>query len=119
MTHDLFTAVDVGKMCTELIDDCNRKFNGHGRFTYSPKELRNNQVIRFVNKRNEYTTLLELVYDYANGNAAEHELYIGNIIRQVLEAFSTFEFKKKIEDVSIDDEILSLMKNAVSTIEFE
>ena len=111
MTHDLFTAVDVGKMCTELMNDCNRIFNGQGDFLYSPKELRDNQVIRFTNKRNEYTTLLELVYDYANGGAADQEPYIGNIIRQVLEAFSTFEFRKKIEDVSIDDEVLSLMEN--------
>ena len=119
MTHDLFTAVDVGKMCTELMSDCNKKFNGQGDFTYSPKELRNNQVIRFINKRNEYTTLLELVYDYANGDATDQEPFIGNVIRQVLEAFSTFEFKKKIEDVSIDDEILALMGNEEHKLYFK
>ncbi len=119
MTHDLFTAVDVGKMCTELMDDCNKKYHGQGNFLYSPKELRDNQVIRFINKRNEYTTLLELVYDYANGGATEQEPYIGNIIRQVLEAFSTFEFKKKIEEVSVDDEILALMGNEKHRLYFK
>ena len=119
MTHDLFTAVDIGKMCTELMDDCNRKYNGQGDFLYSPKELRDNHVIRFINKRNEYTTLLELVYDYANGGAANQEPYIGNIIRQVLEAFSTFEFKKKIEEVSVDDEILALMENEEHRLYFK
>jgi energy-coupling factor transporter ATP-binding protein EcfA2 len=119
MTHDLFTAVDVGKMCADLVKDCKRKFNGQGSFVYSPKELRDNQVFRFNNNRNEYTTLLELVYDYANGGATDQEPYIGNIIRQVLEAFATFEFKKKIDDVSIDDEILSLMGNEKHRLYFK
>lgn len=119
MTHDLFTAVDVGKMCTELMDDCKKKFNGHGCFRYSPKELRDKQVIRFINNRNEYTTLLELVYDYANGGVADSEPYIGNIIRQVLEAFSTFEFKKGIEEVSIDDDILALIDNEEHRLYFK
>ncbi len=111
MTHDLFTAIDVGKMSQELIDECKKKYSGHGFFLFSPKELRDNQIFRFTNKRNEYTTLLELVYAYANGEKNEQGPYIGNIIRQVLEAFSTFEYKKGIEDVSVDDEILALMKN--------
>lgn len=119
MTHDLITAVDVGKMCKELMDDCKRRYNGHGDFLYSPKELRDNQILRFINNRNEYTTLLELVYNYAQGSADDQEPYIGNIIRQVLEAFSTFEFKKKIEDVSIDDDILSLMANEKHRLYFK
>lgn len=111
MTHDLYTAIDVGKMSQELINECNKKYSGHGPFLFSPKELRDNQIVRFANKRNEYTTLLELVYAYANGEKNEQSPYIGNIIRQVLEAFSTFEYKKGIEEVSVDDEILALMKN--------
>ncbi len=111
MTHDLFTAIDIGKMYGELMTDCAKRFPGQGGFVYSPKELSNKKLKRLSNDRNEYTILLSLVYDFANGGAAEHEIYIGNIIRQVLEAFSTFEFKKTIDKVSVDDDILAVMKN--------
>ncbi|MDD5918180.1 MAG: AAA family ATPase [bacterium] len=111
MTHDLLTAIDIGKIYEELMADCKKKFNGQGVFTYSPKELRDSQLIRFTNKRNEYTTLISVVYEYAKGGASEQDPYIGNIIRQVLEAFSTFEFKKGIADVSTDDDILSTMEH--------
>ena len=40
------------------------------------------------------------------GDAEEYEIIIGNIIRQVLEAFSTFQYKKNIEKVSTDTYIL-------------
>ena len=110
MTHDLLTAVDIGKMCTALMADCNRKFNGRGSLLYLPEELSSNQIVRFINKRNEYTSLVSLVYEYARGGATNQEPYIGNVIRQVLEAFSTFEFKKGIEDVATDDEILAEME---------
>lgn len=68
-------------------------------------------IKRFVNSRNEYTELMKLVYEYANGGASDQDAYIGNIIRQVLEAFSTFEFKQSIEGVSTDDSILSVMEH--------
>lgn len=65
------------------------------------------------------TVLLELVYDYAKGGAINQEPYIGNIIRQVLEAFSTFEFKKGIGEVSTDNEILALMENEEHRLYFK
>ena len=36
---------------------------------------------------------------------------MGNILRQLLEAFSTFEYRKGIDEVSLDDKILGLMDN--------
>ncbi len=109
MTHDLFTATDTEKILKELKVDCNKKYNGQSSFIYSQKELHNHLLVPFNNKRNEYTTLMNLVYEYANGNATEQELFIGNIIRQVLEAFSTFEYKKSINEVSTDDSVLALI----------
>lgn len=119
MTHDLLTALDIGTIFDELMKECKKKYNGHGTFVYSPKELRNKQLIRFVNKRNEYTNLLSLIYDYAQGGSTEHGPYIGNILRQVLEAFSTFEYKKGISDVSVDDEILSTMEHEEHRLYFK
>ena len=62
-------------------------------------------------KRQEYTELIKLIYKYGCGNAGEYDIIIGNIMRQALEAFATFEFKKGIEAVSTDEIILAKMCN--------
>lgn len=51
--------------------------------------------------------MIKIIYNYALGDAQEYEIIIGNIIRQVLEAFSTFQYKKNIEKVSTDSFILN------------
>ena len=67
-------------------------------------------IVRFsYNKRQEYTELMKNIYDYATGHTQQHELIIGNMMRQVLEAFSTFEYKKSIEAVSTDSMILNML----------
>lgn len=109
MTHDLFTAIDIEKILLELKAEYNRKYNGQTSFVKSQKELQDHQLVPFANKRNEYTALMKLVYNYANGNATEQEPFIGNVIRQILEAFSTFEYKKSIDEVSTDDSVLAIM----------
>ena len=43
------------------------------------------------------------------GNGSEYEIVIGNIMRQALEAFATFVYKKGIEDISTDDTVLSII----------
>ena len=63
-------------------------------------------------KRHEYTTLIEDIYRYAIGDVREIEPVIGNMMRRALEAFSTFEYKKGIEDISLDRDILSSMGNS-------
>ena len=109
MTHDLFTAIDLEKIASELKTSFTSKYGGRREFNSYSKELKNHTLEPFYNKRNEYTELMKVVYEYANHKTAEQEPYIGNIIRQVLEAFSTFEYKKSIEDVSTDESILSLL----------
>lgn len=53
----------------------------------------------------------KIIHDDNNGlgDADEYELVIGNIMRQVLEAFSTFQYKKGIEEVSTDRSILAIL----------
>lgn len=109
LTHDLMTAIDIEKIYEELIAECRSKFNGLRGFAFAPYELHNCGIERFVNKRNEYTELLKLIYEYGNGGANEQGTYIGNIMRQVMEAFATFEYKKGIDAVSTDDSILAAM----------
>lgn len=73
-------------------------------------ELNDESLVQFQYKnRQEYTELIQTIYAYGQGQADNQEIVIGNIMRQTLEAFSTFEFKKGIDKISTDDNILSLL----------
>lgn len=73
----------------------------------SCRELKNKEIILFsLTKRNEYSEILKSVYDYACGADENDDLIIGNSMRRVLEAFSTFVYKKGTVEISCDDSIL-------------
>lgn len=73
------------------------------------KDITKIKLLGAINNRQEYIEILESIYKYASGNADEYELIIGNVMCQVLEAFSTFEYKKGIEAISTDTQILGLL----------
>ena len=58
-------------------------------------------------KRHEYTEMMKMIYDYSMEGCSDNSILIGNIMRQVLEAFSTFEYKKGISEVSTDKSIIN------------
>lgn len=64
-------------------------------------------------------TLLQQVFSYAQNPAPDQELVIGNMMRRVLEAFSTFSYKKGISDVSLDANILALLPDDNSRMYFQ
>lgn len=109
MTHDLMTFYDLDKVFEELMGECSNKFQGQkikfNRFELNQQEL---QVFRY-RQRQEYTELVKVIYEYALGNGNSYEIIIGNILRQVLEAFATFQYKKGIEEVSTDSYILDAL----------
>lgn len=108
MTHDLMTFYDINKVFEEIVNCCKKK-----GYTLPPKfnrfEIANGELLLFTNKRQEYTEILKLIYNYGQGNTHENDLVIGNLMRQALEAFATFQYKKGIEDISNDPEILALL----------
>ena len=84
-------------------------------YQYGPKfnryEMRNGSLKPFpYSSRQEYAEIVEVIYKYALGQANEYELVIGNLMRQALEAFSTFEYRKGIDAVSTDAQILGLLQ---------
>lgn len=112
MTHDLKTFYDVHKVLEEVMDACKQKGYPHGP-KFNRFEIREGTLKQFsYNNRQEYTEIVEVIYKYASGQANEYELVIGNLMRQALEAFSTFEYKKGIEAVSTDAQILGLLPEA-------
>ena len=109
MTHDLMTFYDIHKLFEEIIKRCKKK-----GYALKPKfnrfELADGSLVPFNYKaRQEYTEILKLIYDYGKGDTKVHDLVIGNLMRQALEAFATFQYKKGIEEISTDPEILNLL----------
>lgn len=118
-THNLQVCYNMRVMLKEL---CNSSEKTKGRKFYEA-ELMNRNFVEMeknpqnLNKtRNEYSTLMSVIYDYAVGKeyikqSYVYELAIGNIMRQVLEAFSTFLYKKGITGFFSEQEVLSTLKN--------
>lgn len=107
LTHDLTTFFDLEKIFDEILSKCKSIYNCKD-LKFNMYELKNQKIEVFkYKKRQEYTELINIIYNYAKGNGSEYEIVIGNIMRQVLEAFSTFVYKKGIEEVSTDGAILS------------
>lgn len=109
MTHDLRTYYDVHKLFEEIIENCkNKGYRNPPKF--DSFELSEKKLKKFsYSKRQEYSELVGIIYKYAIGQSDDYELIIGNIMRQVLEAFATFEYKKGIAEVSNNEQILDLL----------
>jgi wobble nucleotide-excising tRNase len=106
MTHDLPTLFNFQKICKELVDEWKKIFRGKA-LEFHTWELKNCTLEPFNHEnRQEYTKLIKLIYDYGCGKASEYDIVIGNIMRQVLEAFATFEYKTGIDKVSTDEILL-------------
>lgn len=123
LSHDISTIMDLIKSSIEISKNykvkSSEKYICQGILenleikTKITTKTKNNQLkesnINFDNF-NEYTENIKKVYYYATGNDDDALDYcIGNIMRKVLEAFSTFEYKKGIEEISTDKEIISVL----------
>ena len=110
LTHDLTTAFDLRKAMDEIA--ASTKGIAQAQRTSSIlQELKNSQLILFTKERNEYEQMLQAIYKYANGEATDCGITIGNIMRRTLEAFSTFNYRKSIEEVSCDKNVLCALGN--------
>lgn len=93
MTHDFMTFYDLQKIMTKSVS----------------WELKEEKLSDYIKKRHEYTCLLKEIYKYAEGNVKEYELTIGNVMRRVVEAFSTFNYKKGIAELATDKDLVGLL----------
>lgn len=109
MTHDLQTCFDADKFIQEIMGNCKITFANTGKHEHIKRELVKQQLIDKNLEKHEYTTLINMMYQFAKSDDDEGELIIGNVMRRVLEAFSTFEYRKSIQDVSNDKVILEII----------
>lgn len=103
LTHDLRSAFDLAKIRSEL--NGGKRERGEKLFLeLVDKQLKQRAV------SNEYKNLLEYVYEYAKkpaNDADEHiETGIGNVMRRVVEAFSSFCYNMPFEEMMCRDVIL-------------
>ncbi|WP_314111322.1 AAA family ATPase [uncultured Granulicatella sp.] len=107
LTHDLLTFFDIEKILEELQKEFNDSY-GKNKTVFNLFELKKCNLIEFqYKKRHEYTEMMKMIYDYSMEGCSDNSILIGNIMRQVLEAFSTFEYKKGISEVSTDKSIIN------------
>lgn len=106
MTHDINTAFDLEKGLKEIKE----RLKGTTKpANFKLLQLEDCAVSEITNnQRNEYTLLLGRIFEYAKTGVGD-ELVIGNIMRRVLEAFSTFSYKENIENISSKDAILAIL----------
>lgn len=107
MTHDISFFMDFSKALEEISKYCNSIGK---KATYQLLYLHNKSINEFMyKKQNEYTDLLTEIFEYANSDSVDENNSIGNQMRRVLEAFSTFSFKIGIEELSTKQDILDLL----------
>lgn len=107
LTHDLLTFFDMVKILEELQKEFNDSY-GKNKTVFNLFELKKCNLMEFqYKKRHEYTEMMKMIYDYSMEGCPDNSILIGNIMRQVLEAFSTFEYKKGISEVSTDKNIIN------------
>lgn len=110
MTHDLQAAFDLQKSFDEIKKVTDER--GLGKCNSGIFELRERMLNDFrYRKRHEYSELLAEVYRFGVNATLETEANIGNVMRRTLEAFSTFVYKKGIDDISRSSEILATLGN--------
>ena len=102
MSHDLMTIYNFQKIVQELTD----KNNNYNELI--DKKIEN----RTHTYGNEYAWLFETTFQYATLDATEtsdNQTTIGNIMRRLLEAFFTFNYKKAFYEFVCKDEFLNYL----------
>ena len=108
LSHDLETIFNLRKAMDEICQST-KGIAGITPSSYIVLELNNLLLKQLIKNHNEYSALIKKIYHYANGDSNNDSATIGNIMRRVLEAFSTFNYQKNIEKVSCDKNVLKAL----------
>lgn len=109
MTHDLQTLFDIDKFIGEIYKKIKNK-------DYKVSELIDLKIHGLnLNKRKQYSNLMNMIFDYANTDNKEDvsylEPFIGNVMRKVMEAYSTFNYRMGFAELFTSDNILNMIDN--------
>lgn len=109
LSHDLATVYDFEKAGKEIGNELSKTNYVEN---YELKERRIDNTSHIDNQRHEYSLLMKEIYKYAMGNSSLlSDFTIGNSMRRLLEAYGTFVYKKGIDSLTTNEDILSLCQN--------
>lgn len=114
MTHDMMTFTSIFHINEELSSVVKDKYANFAGTQLKNKSwlLCDSKLEEYKsNEANEYSRLYNLVYDFAKGSSEASSLPIGNLMRQLMEAFSTFQYKIGITELSTKENVISLLPN--------
>ena len=104
MTHDAATVAEL----EHVLGDVKCDFEPSDNYGYCLLELTEGATLQYTRTRkNQYSILLKTVYDYASSeeDLGEESYVIGNVMRRVLEGYSSFNFGMGIDALSRDSEL--------------
>jgi energy-coupling factor transporter ATP-binding protein EcfA2 len=105
MSHDLHSVFDMVKIRNEVVP-------GKGSDHSFMELVNNNLSVKYI--RNEYKKLIDHVFAYAISTGADdpdetQEMSIGNVMRRMMEAFSSFCFNNTFEKMVRKEDVLALI----------
>ena len=103
LTHDGAVLYELD----HILDDIKELEDGKGKFKYDFLELSGASTSLYMMKKPQYTHLLRRAYNYASSkDEDEFESYvIGNILRRILEGYSTFNYAMPMYGLTHDSDI--------------
>lgn len=112
MTHDLMTFSHLEKIVRELKEKVSWASLGAKKYGLLANyyHLENKELKLTRVEHEEYSNLFKTTYNYAKSNVDNINIGIGNIMRQLLEAFSTFQFKVSMEELTTKKCILDKLE---------
>jgi wobble nucleotide-excising tRNase len=111
LSHDLCTIFDLEKVCNELLSSININIASNDRYQIKLSELSKWSLQKNSFRGNEYSGLLQMIFDFASDKHDDYDSFIGNVIRRIFEAFATFEYRKGVNEISCDPTILKSLEN--------
>lgn len=115
LTHQIESIFHLEKVCGDISQyetDTTKIYPSYfilqnHQLNFFPLDERNKK------KHHEYQFIINKIFDYANKEAGSHlfDDSIGNSMRRLIESFSFFNYRKRIEEFFRDDEILELIQN--------
>lgn len=108
LSHDIQSVFDLEKMCAEVNKKVTRDISSSCKYRLLELIQKDFRDFRYK-KHNEYTELIQEIYNFALSGSEDRELMIGNVMRRALEGFSTFCFKLGIDEVSCSPEVLEIL----------
>ena len=96
-SHEYQTVYDLHKAMKAINRTYRDKYKRNACSKYW--HLYNHELVNLsIEKGQEYSSLIKLIYEFANSINDNYEIFVGNSVRRILEAFCTFEYCSNIDE---------------------